>query len=180
MARGAAARRYAKALFQLASESQSLDMVRNELSGMQELLEQNEELHAVLMQPLYPVAQRRAVLSALAESTGASPILRSFYGFLIDQRRLVDFDAIRAAFEELADGASGVTKALVRTATPLDDGQKNRLRAALARRSGGEVEMEIEVDPDLIGGVVAQVGDLLIDGSLRSQLVQLRAGLHRN
>ena len=131
----------------------------------------------MLLQPLHPVAERRKVLEAVAERMGAGSLLRHFYQVLIDHRRLVDLEAIRAEFARLADEQAGVRRAQVRTARPLTDGQLERLRRALAARLGHEVQIEVEVDPDLLGGLVAQVGDLLLDGSVRTQLRQLRASL---
>lgn len=177
MARGAAARRYAKALFSLASEAARAEAVRGELASFGELLEQERELNDVLARPLHPAAQRRAALDAVARRLGASELVRHFLAFLIDQRRLVDFEAIRSAYEELADEAAGVTRAEVRSASELDDAQQERLRRALAARTGSEVELRVRVEPELLGGVVAQVGDLVFDGSLRTQLRQLHATL---
>ena len=77
----------------------------------------------------------------------------------------------------LADAAAGLTKAHVRSASPLSDAQRERLQRALERKSGGRVDLEIELDASLLGGAIAQVGDLVYDGSLRTQLRQLRATL---
>jgi len=179
MARGAATRRYAKALFALAQEEGRVDGVRQELERMQGLLEEHVELHDVLFQPLHPSEQRRAVLMGVAERLASSPLLRHFYEFLIDRRRLVDLDAIAREYDRLADAEAGVTQARVRSAAPLREEQLARLRAALSTHVGRDVSLEVEVDPELIGGVVAQVGDLVFDGSLRTQLAQLRASLVR-
>ncbi|MAE93387.1 MAG: ATP synthase F1 subunit delta [Deltaproteobacteria bacterium] len=177
MARAAAATRYAKALFQLAKEHGSVDPVRGELRALCALLEDNADLRDVLLQPIHPALQRRAVLEAVAEKLDASALLRSFYSFLIDQRRLVDIDTIEEAYGELADADAGLTKALVRSASPLSDDQRARLQRALSTRAGSEVELQVEIDASLLGGVVAQIGDTVYDGSLRSQLEQLRASL---
>ncbi|MCP5059650.1 MAG: ATP synthase F1 subunit delta [bacterium] len=177
MARFAAAERYAKALFQLAKDQGDVAVIRTELRGLGSLLEENEDLREVLLQPLHPAAQRRAVLASVAEQLGASTFLKSFYSFLIDQRRLVDFAAIEEAYGELADADAGLIKAQVRSAAPLNDDQRTRLQSALGARAGGNVELEVEIDPSLLGGVVAQIGDTFYDGSLESQLQQLRASL---
>jgi F-type H+-transporting ATPase subunit delta len=177
MAGGAAARRYAKALFQLAAEAGQVPAVRAELDALAALLAERPDLGDVLLQPLHPAAQRRAVLRAVAERLQAGALLQSFYQVLIDHRRLVDFDAIRAEFARLADEQAGRRRARVRAAGPLSEAQRDRLRRALAARLGHEVELEVEVQPELLGGLVAQVGDLVFDGSLRTQLRQLRESL---
>ncbi len=177
MARNAAAGRYGKALFELATEEGRATEVREELAGLAEALEQSDELSNVLLQPLYPANERKSVLAAVAEQLGTSPTLQRFYSFLIDQRRLVDIEAIREAYESLADAATGVARAEIRSASPLDTEQLERLTQALAARVGQDVSVTVEVDPELLGGVVAKVGDLLLDGSLRSQLDQMRSAL---
>ncbi len=175
----AAARRYARALFSLASESGNAEGVQHELDAMGELLDRNPQLAASLFRPLHPVASRRALLEAICERLGTSALLRSFYSLLIDQRRLVDFPAIRVEFGRLADGAAGLTHARVVAASPLSDSQRERLQRALSTRTGRDVKLEVTVDPALLGGAVATVGGLVFDGSLRTQLSQLRATLTR-
>jgi F-type H+-transporting ATPase subunit delta len=177
MARGAAGRRYAKALFQLAAEAGQVAQIRDELDALAALLDESPELAGVLLRPLQPVAERAKVLAAVAGRLGAGVLLLRFYQVLIEHRRLVDLEAIRAEFARLADEQEGIRRAQVRSARPLSDAQLERLRRALAARVGHEVEVEVEVDPDLLGGLVAQVGDLVLDGSVRTQLRQLRASL---
>jgi F-type H+-transporting ATPase subunit delta len=179
MARAAAARRYAKALFALAREGNRAAEVREEVERLGGLIAGNAELRTVLLQPLHPTAERRAVLAAVAARLGASPLLRNFLSFLVDQRRLVDWAGIQEEYGRLADQAAGLTQARVRSASALSDAQHERLQRALGRKSGGRVELEVEVDPTLLGGAVAQLGDLVYDGSLRTQLRQLRASLAR-
>jgi F-type H+-transporting ATPase subunit delta len=176
----AAARRYAKAIFAIAREDGTVEETGRELAALDGLLRENSELHDVLLRPLHPAAQRRAVVKAVAERLGAGERLQSFCAFLVDQRRLVDFPAIHAEYQRLAAAAEGRLEARVRSAAPLDEGARERLAAALAARTGGEVTLHVDVDPDLIGGVVAQVGDLVFDGSLRTQLQQLRGNLARD
>jgi F-type H+-transporting ATPase subunit delta len=177
MASATAPRRYARALFSLANEENRVAAVRDELRRFGAALEASPELQSVLLQPLHPAAERRRVLEALAEKLGASSLLRRFYAYLIDQRRLVGFAEIEAEFARLADEAAGRAKARVKTAQPLTAEQEARLARALAARAGRAVQLEIEVDPTLVGGLVAQLGDTVYDGSLKTQLVQLRSAL---
>jgi len=176
----AAARRYAKALFGIAREDGSVHETGRELSALADLLEDSTELRAALFRPLHPVSERRAALRAVAERLGSSAVLQNFYAFLIDQRRLIDFAAIRSEFERLAAEAEGRTDGLLRSAQPLDDATRERIVSALSRRTGRQVSVQVEVDPSLIGGVVAQVGSLVFDGSLRTQLEQLRNNLTKD
>ncbi|MEM7409922.1 MAG: ATP synthase F1 subunit delta [Myxococcota bacterium] len=175
----AAARRYARALFSLAQDDQAVDAVRGELQGMAKLFETEPSLRRALFRPLHPVEQRRGVLKAVGQQLGLSGSVRNFLVYLIDQRRLVDFDAICSEFDRLADEAAGLVKARVRAAAPLGDAQRDRLQRALAARTGRQVELDVEIDPDLIGGAVAVVGNVVFDGSLKTQLDQLRDTLTR-
>ena len=177
MASGAAARRYAKALFGLAREAERVEDVRGELAGLADLFEEVPELREALFRPLYPVAQRRAALEGVAARLGSSEIVRHFYSFLIDQRRIIDFAAIRSEYEHLADEAMGRVLARVVSAAPLSDDQRERLRHALNARTGHDVQLEVQVDESLVGGLVARVGDVVFDGSIRTHLRQLRSNL---
>jgi F-type H+-transporting ATPase subunit delta len=141
------------------------------------LFEESPELRQALFRPLHPVKERRGVLVGVAERLSANENVRHFVSFLIDQRRLVDFDAIREEYVRLADLAAGRSHARIVTASPLSDAQRERLRRVLAARAGQEVQLEVEVEPSLLGGAVARVGNLVFDGSLKTQLQQLRSSL---
>jgi F-type H+-transporting ATPase subunit delta len=127
--------------------------------------------------PLHPASDRKAALRAVADRISVSPLVQNFISFLIDQRRLINFSAIVEAYGEFADNAEGLLTAEVISASPLDDRRKDRLRRALSERTGREVRLEIKIDPAIIGGAIAKVGDLVFDGSLRTQLAQLRVNL---
>jgi F-type H+-transporting ATPase subunit delta len=172
-----AAMRYAKALFGLAKEERRLGEVREELDRFAALLAGHDDLRLALQQPLHPADERKAVIRAVAELAGLSRLIVNFFSFLVDQRRFIDIDGILAEFERLADEDAGLTTAEVVSASPMDDRRRDRLRRALSERTGREVRLEVTVDPALIGGAVAKVGDLVFDGSLRTQLSQLRANL---
>jgi len=179
MRSAAAARRYARALFTLAREEGRVEEVRGELDSIGRLLDANAELAHAILRPLFPSGERRRVLTAVCEQLGSSDTVRRFCSFLVDRRRVVELDAIRTAYGALADEAAGRMRARVVSASPLSDEQRERLRRALAERTGSHLELDVEVDATLLGGAVANVGGLVFDGSLRTQLEQLRATLMR-
>lgn len=179
MRASAAARRYARALFALAREDGRVDAVRGELAKLAELLDENEELRRAVLRPLHPGAERRAVLRALCARLGTSDTVQRFCAYLVDQRRVIHFAAIRQAYDVLADDAEGRTRARVTSAAPLREDQRARLRRALETRTGRAVEIEEQIDASLIGGAIAEVRGLVFDGSLRTQLQQLRTSLTR-
>ena len=169
--------RYAKALFQLADEVDSRDAIGAALTDLVALLASHPGLRNSLFRPLHPAAQRRAVLEAIAQSLDFPPIFANFCRFLIDQRRIAEMTAIRDEYEWLVEEAAGRRHGAVTTAAPLSDSQLERLRGALSRRLACQVELSARVDPSLLGGMTARVGHLVIDGSLRSRLAQLRVEL---
>ena len=177
MRASAAAKRYARALFSLAGDSDRVESVRAELDAMSGLLDENPSLANSLFRPLHPVAERRALLSAVCERLGSSKEVRNFYAFLVDQRRLVDLPTIRVEYGRMAAEAAGRTRAEVVSASPLSDAQRERLRHALSQRTGRQVDLTERVDESLVGGAIATVSGLVFDGSLRTQLEQLRASL---
>ena len=177
MMAGGAAQRYAKALFGLAQDERRHREVRGELERLAAVFAESREVSAALLTPMHPAAERKAALREIAVRASASPLVQNFLAFLVDQRRLIQFEAIVAAYAALADQAEGLLTADVRVASPLDDRRKDRLRRALSARTGREVKLQIEVDPSLIGGAIAKVGDLVFDGSLRTQLEKLRGNL---
>ncbi len=172
-----AALRYAKALFSLAGEEHKVTETGEELELLGRLMAENAALREALLTPLHPAEQRKAVVAALAQRLGLSRLLSNFCAYLIDQRRLVNFAGIREEFRRLADEDAGLMTAQVISASPLDDRRKDRLRRALSERTGREVRLEIALDRELIAGAIAKVGNLVFDGSLRTQLSQLRATL---
>lgn len=172
-----AAVRYAKALFALASDDGSTGVVRTQLEEMDTLFRENQELHRALLTPLYPANERKSALGVIADREQISPLLRNFIFYLVDQRRLIAFDEIAGEFGRLADEAEGRMTAEVTSASPLDEAGQARLKQALSERTGRDVTLEFKLDPSLIGGAVAKVGDLVFDGSLRTQLDTLRTHL---
>ncbi len=177
--RSKAAHRYARALFALAREEEAVASIRGELDDMARLLAANPELERRLFRPLHPVHERQRVLKRICEQGRGSRTVRNFFAYLIDQRRLLDFDAIHEEFDILADRAAGRLRAEVRSASPLRDEQRARLVDALARRTGKQIDLTMHVDPSLIGGAIATVGGLVFDGSLLTQLSQLRGTLRK-
>jgi len=177
MPSSAVARRYARAIFGLAKDEGRVDAVRDELAKLAKLFEESTELRAVAFRPLHPVAERRAVFDQLAARLRLSPTVRQLCAILLEHGRMAAFYTIREEIDRLANEAAGHVEAQVFTASPLPAPELERLRRALTARTQRDVQLRVQIDPALLGGVVAKVGDLVFDGSLRTQLVQLRATL---
>jgi F-type H+-transporting ATPase subunit delta len=164
---------YASALFEVAKAEGSLDTVEDELFRVARTLEASEELQATLSDQNIPVDRRQAVIETLLGGK-ASPITIALLEFVIAAGRsrnlpqIIDKLVARAAEERREAVAE------VRTAFPLDDARREKLAEALGKATGKHVSLKVVVDPSVLGGVVAQIGDTVIDGTIRHRLEQLR------
>jgi len=164
------ARRYAKALVQLASEGGMLDRFREELSSARALLRENIELASVFSNPAFTLEQKKEIMKGVAERMGASSHVSNFLMLIVDKSRVSLLDEIVRIYEKLADERSGIIRPLIRTAFPLDESQVESIRSVLQNKSGRKVMPDIVVDKTLIGGIVTQIGDIAYDCSLKTQL----------
>jgi F-type H+-transporting ATPase subunit delta len=175
---GALARRYAKALLEVADTrgpATALEL-RDELRGFAAQLEGHEPLRRALAHPALGAEPKRRIVAALAEQVKASPLLQKLVEVLAARDRLSLLGEVAAAYAALANAAKGVVMAEVVSATPLPPGQVQALVEAL-RGSGKSVELESEVEPALVGGLVIRVAGRTYDGSVRTKLEALRRRL---
>lgn len=177
MIRSRIAQRYAKALFELAQEAGKTARVAEELAAVQEALATQEELRTALLSPVLPRPAKAEVLDAVLAEAGLDPLCANFLRVLLAARKLTQLDDVLRAFSALRDDAEGRVRGEAATPMPLQEAQVAALRKALARALKKEVELDIRVDPSLLGGVVARVGNLVFDGSLRTQLERMRETL---
>ena len=172
-------RRYARALFQLGVESGDASAIAAELDGLTDEILGSPELERVLFTPIHPRSERAGVMSSVCERLDTSDEIRGFGLLLVNANRASLLPEVRDALRELVEQAAGRVEAEIQSARALEASEADQLRAALSERVGAEVTLKLEVDPDLLGGVVARVGDLLIDGSVRNQLRTLRGALRK-
>ena len=173
------ARRYAKALHMIARESGSAPAVAAELEGFLEVFEAQDEARDVLTRPWLKGSDRRSIAAAVAEKAGCAKLMRDFVGLLAERGRMDHLPEITAAYRLLVDEDQGQARAAVRTAVPLTDTAKRELSGHLERALGKRILLEERVDPNLLGGFVAQVGSFILDGSLDGQLARMRERLAR-
>jgi F-type H+-transporting ATPase subunit delta len=163
---------YANALFEIARVEGSISEVEDELFRFARTLESNDELRNVLTDEAVPVARRQGVVEDLL-GTQASPVTTNLVAFVVGAGRARQLPQIIDRLVERAAAAKESVVGEVRSAIPLTDDQKSRLADALGRATGKKVEVKVVVDPSVLGGIVAQVGDTVIDGSVRARLDQL-------
>jgi F-type H+-transporting ATPase subunit delta len=174
---GSIARRYAKALFSLADEQGQVEQWSTGLDALGRALAASAELRGTLASPLFDKDQRRGVVAALARSIALPVTPANFLLLLADRARLAYLPAIIQEFRDLADGRLGRVRAKVTSAVPLSPDEAKGIAERLAQGRKAQVIVETAVDPALLGGVVAQVGSLVYDGSVRSQLEELRRAM---
>lgn len=174
------ARRYAKALLAIGRENGQAETYKEELEGFVKLLEERKELDMAITNPLYDAEGRKKVLQAVVERAGLSQVMTSFLSLLFDKGRIQYLRDIYAFYEKLTDELANIVRADLVSASDLPEETIEKIRAALAQKTGKEVKMDVKVDPGLIGGAVTKIGDLVLDGSVRSQLKSLKESLQRS
>jgi len=171
------ARRYARALLALGLEEGRFEQVGEELEAVVQAIRERRELKVFFENPGYTPAQRHAAVDAAASALRLSPATANFLRLLVERQRGGDLAAIARAYRAMVDLQAGRVRATVTAARPLSDFELERLRETIGRMTGRSIVLESRTDPALIGGVVAQVGALQLDGSLRTQLERMRENL---
>jgi F-type H+-transporting ATPase subunit delta len=174
---GSVSRRYAKALFGVGIDRGNYDQLGRELADLATLWTGSVELRRALENPVFKQVEKRAVLEQILPQVTPTAEVQRFVLLLLERRRISALPAIARAYLELADAHTGRVRAMVTSAQPLSPPEADRVRRSLEQRTGKKVIMETAVDPALIGGVVARVGDLVLDGSVRTQIAALKQRL---
>ncbi len=169
------ARRYARAL--LEASGAAADQVLAELQSFVLTLESSPELNDVISNPAYSRAQRQAVLEGLIAAQPMNVSLANTLRLLNDRNRLAHVGDIARVYRDLVDVRMGRVRGKVTSATALNPGQLKALEDSLQKLTQRDVLLETKVDPKLLGGMTAQVGSVVYDGSLRNQLDQLARDL---
>jgi len=175
---GSLARRYAKALLELAQEAQAADPVGAQLDAFVTLCNQGDaRLLGVMNNPSFTPSERKAVLDAILPQLPLHPTLRNFVRLVLDKNRFGAMPDIAREYRALADAAANRVRATVTTAAPASPALQKDIAAALAATTGKAVLLEVKVDPSLLGGMVARVGSRVFDASLRTRLETLQVTL---
>jgi F-type H+-transporting ATPase subunit delta len=172
----AVANRYANALADVVmapgSPLKPEDAV-SQVRAVEGLLQESLELRTALATPAIQNSRKRAVMADLLARIGGSPLIRNFVYVLIDHRRIGFIGEIREALELQLDQRLGFVRAEVSSATPLSPPQSVILESELSKLTGKRMRLRFEVDPSLLGGVVARIGSKVYDGSVRGELREL-------
>ena len=165
---------YARALFEIARAEGTLDEVEDELFRFARSYESSDELRSALTDDMIPAAKRQAIVEDLLGGKATSTTTQ-LVSMVVGSGRGRDLPAIIDKLVARASSAKNLEVAEVRSAVALTGDQQDRLKAALANATGKQVNLKVVVDPSILGGIVATVGDSVIDGSVRTRVDQLKS-----
>ena len=172
------ATRYAKALFDVAiTENAEPGRIDKDLSEITELLQENTELMRAVDAANVPDATRKALMERVLDRIGVTAPVKKLLILLTEQRKLAYLKDLAEAYRERLLQHQNVIRAEVTSAAPLSPEKTTALAESLSRATGKKVELSMSVDPELLGGVVARIGSTVYDGSVKTQLQQLRKEL---
>ena len=175
---GVVAYRYAHA-FASVAQKQGLDLMaaRQQMKEFVDTFESSHDLREILMDPSIPNEQKLAVLDAIAERLGMMREVRNFLAIIMDHMRLHELEVILAAYDQVADVDLGVTEAEVTSVHELEGDARAHLEAQVAKLAGQKVRITYKLDSGLLGGAVVRIGSTVYDGSVRTQLEQMKQAL---
>ena len=174
---GAAARRYAKALMDLARRDGIIAAIGEQLQQHQALLRANVQLQRVLENPSIDVQGKTSIMTTILERTQPAPLLRNFLLMLVEKDRMRQLDAICQHYERMANEELHRIVAQVTTAVELDAQERQVVAQKIAAATQKEVVLEAAVDPAILGGLVVRVNNVIVDGSVRGQLSRMHKAL---
>lgn len=168
------AKRYAKAFFGIAKEDQKYELYYNELALFSSIMSENKNLREFFSNPVFDQDEKKAVVTSILQKIDISKTTANFLKLLVDKRRIDILPEIENAYRQLMDDTLKRTRVNVRTAFPLSAELSRKLQERLEEMTGKKVEMAIAEDASLMGGIVVGVGDTLYDGSIKTQLRNIR------
>ncbi|HEY3298810.1 MAG TPA: F0F1 ATP synthase subunit delta [Armatimonadota bacterium] len=172
----ALARRYAGALFEVARNAKAIDKIESDLGLISYSLQTMPRLAEALAHPILPADRKKQIVSEVFKSE-INSITLDFICLLVDKRRANLLDEIEGEYINLANDYRGVTPALVTSAVALTSDEKSALQEKLEDFTGKRVDITLEEDPELVGGIIVRIGDTIIDGSVRGYLASLKTRL---
>lgn len=170
MSLNAISKRYARALIQLGAEQNKVEEFSAELDKFLEVFVTDKNLRVVLDSPSFPYQKRSAILAELTAKLKLSTSIRNFLGLLLEKQRLRYINQIVEHFRQLADELSGTLRARLTSAVSLDEAQTRQIQSGLEKQTGKTVILDTQVDAALLGGLKAEFGGRIFDGSLSTQL----------
>ena len=169
--------RYATALFELARDENKLDETAAELSSLQSLIDESEDLARLIRSPIFSAVEQTNAVSAIADKAGLSTLTSNFLRILAKNRRLFALRDVIAGFRKLLANERNELEAGVVSAVPLTDEQTEELKATLKAKTGQDISLNQQVDPSLLGGLIIKIGSRMVDNSIRTKLNNLKIAM---
>lgn len=169
-------KRYASALFDISLELQNLDQVRAELNFILDCFKAEPQLYTILKSPLITASEKKGIIDNIFKDRVKTEVL-NFIRIIIDKGREQYIEAIIKEYGALADVYMNKVDAVAITAVPLENNDLVRLQANLSKSSGKNIQLQNQVDPSIIGGILVKIGDKVIDGTVRSRLANMQEQL---
>jgi F-type H+-transporting ATPase subunit delta len=166
------ARVYARSLFEVATEQDRLDVVREQLGQFADALAESRELQTFLFSPYFSTEEKKEGLAKAV--TDADETIANFLALLLEKHRMPVIFRIRREYDRLWEEANRLLPVEITSAVELDPSVAERIGDEIGRQTGRTVELTSSVDPDVIGGIVVRVGNSILDASIRSRLENLR------
>ncbi len=171
------AKRYAKALFAVGKEEDALDDFAASLNGFADLFSTTAEVEDGLTNPVYPLDTRQQVMAGIVESMGLSQIMVNFCNLLAEKNRSFIIPDVAEVFQTMVDEERNICQGVMITAAEVNAELQEKTKETLEKITGKQVVLSTEVDPGIIGGIITRVGDMVIDGSIRTQLEGLKESI---
>jgi F-type H+-transporting ATPase subunit delta len=171
------AKRYARALYDLGKEEGKEKAFLEELQGIVGVISENEELKSLLESPLYDIVLKKRILKEVSSKVSISLYAVNFLNILLDKDRFFVLSEIVDAYDKILDEVSGRVRAKVVCATAIDDAQLQKVCQTLSKVFKKEVDVDVSVEPSLIGGMIAEVEGMIYDGSIKTQISKLKQSL---
>ncbi len=173
MSHGAVAIRYAKALISIAADQNAIDQYTRELSDITAVIKENDLLRLLLDSPTFDVNKKLAIVNDIGKLLKLNEGMSNFLDLLVEKGRITALPDIEASFCRFADERSGVIRARITAAHDLPPAKTEEIQAGLEKQTGKKIVLNIEKDESLIGGLQAEMGGKLFDGSVKTQLKRI-------
>jgi F-type H+-transporting ATPase subunit delta len=173
------ARKYSRALLEIGLKDGTHETLGQELERIAQLLLTQKELRNVLYSSVYPSSIRKGIFQNLSRSLRLSPVMVDFVNLLIDRERINHLPVIAQSYSDLSDELANRIRATLLTAKPLSPSRIGEIQNQLEASVRKKIILAVQEEPDLIGGVVAKIGNLIYDGSLKTQLSRMKENLYK-
>jgi len=172
-------KRYARALFSIGQEDGFFSLYGRELEEFTRFYIDNEEFAHAVSSSIFSNEEREKLLQTILDRSGFSDVVINFLNLLVEKNRIKNIESITEYYTGLTDEASNISKAEIITSRPLTEEMLKKINMSIERLTSKKIKPEVKEDKSLIGGIVVKIGDLVLDGSVKTQLEGLKESFKR-